>query len=77
VQMWPEIDGHHFALQCGSWGCPTRGRASARHRDAAVPGDWSEPMRDLLMVILAILVVLDVRMLMSEYKRDRQLSQFS
>jgi hypothetical protein len=34
-------------------------------------------MRDLLMVILAILVVLDVRMLMSEYKRDRQLSQFS
>ena len=32
-------------------------------------------MRDVLMVILAILVVLDVRILMSEYKRERQLSQ--
>jgi hypothetical protein len=40
-----------------------------------VPGDWSEPMRDVLIVILAILVVLDVRILMSEYERDRKLSQ--
>jgi hypothetical protein len=28
-------------------------------------------MRDVLMVILAILVVLDVRILVSEYKRER------
>ena len=28
-------------------------------------------MRDVVMVILAILVVLDVRMLVSEYKREQ------
>jgi len=32
-------------------------------------------MMDVLIVILAILVVLDVRILMSEYERERQLSQ--
>ena len=47
-------------------GLPDQGKGSACHRDATVPSDWSEPMRDLLMVILAILVVLDVRILMSE-----------